>query len=67
MKWLCITNKVHRELRNLAEESNICMEALGNILLILSLCNEDTVKQAIRFIKQWDLGGASRLENENKL
>jgi hypothetical protein len=63
-----ITNKVHERLKNLANQHNISIEALGNVLLILALNDDDMVKRAVNLIKNWDLNkGAERLEKEHEM
>jgi len=59
---LSVTDKVHGRLRETAERMNVKMEALGNVLLMLSLCDDARVNLAANLIRSWDLGGVASLE-----
>ncbi len=69
MPSLAITEKIHRRLRELIEQNNIQhIEALGNIILILALNDENIVKHAVNLIKNWNLDkGAKVLQEQHGL
>lgn len=59
---LFLTTKTHSRLKAAANNFGVRMEALGNTLLILSLCDENKVKQAINLIKTWNIEGQRKME-----
>lgn len=59
---LFVTDKVHGKLKETAERMNVKMEALGNIILMLSLCDDARVNLTANLIRSWNLGGAASLE-----
>jgi len=62
MGQLYLTQKVDTKLESTATSSGVYKEALGNTLLILSLCNDELVKQSINLIKAWDIKGGAEME-----
>lgn len=63
-KDVFLTEKVHAKLKEKAQKKEVGMEALGNTLLMLSLCDEEKVNQAVNLIEGWDLGGVANLEKK---
>jgi hypothetical protein len=56
-----LTDVIHAKLKSMAKEFNVEMEALGNTLLVLAMCNNEQVKQCINLIKTWDIRGAEKM------
>jgi hypothetical protein len=61
-KDVFLTVVIHAKLKNLAKEFDVDIEALGNTLLALAMCNNEQVKQGINLIKTWDIKGAEKME-----
>lgn len=58
-----LTEKIDKKLTDIAGQNEVTKEGLGNILLILSLCDEKQVALAVNLINAWGLGGATKLES----
>ena len=63
MGQVYLTEKIDKKLTDIAGQNEVTKEGLGNILLILSLCDEKQVGLAVNLIKAWGLGGATKLES----
>jgi len=63
MGQVYLTEKIDNKLTDIARQNEVTKEGLGNILLILSLCDEKQVALAVNLIKAWGLGGATKLES----
>ena len=63
MGQVYLTEKIDNKLTDIARQNEVTKEGLGNILLILSLCDEKQVGLAVNLIKAWGLGGATKLES----
>lgn len=62
MKQLWLTDKIDKKLEALKIQNKVHKEALGNVLLLLVMCNEEQVKQAVNLIEAWDIKGAAEME-----
>jgi hypothetical protein len=61
-KVISITDKIHDDLKRLAEKEGIALEGLACVLLRLALSDERLVGMALRLIKACDLNyGAAKL------
>ena len=67
VKSIAVTDKVHQLLSALATKYNVNLEALANILIMLVATDNKVVEQAILIIRHWKLGGATKLEKDNRL
>ena len=63
MVSFALTDKVHKKLKGTANKLGVEIEALGNTILMLSLCDENALKQAVNLIKAWQIGGQVSMEN----
>jgi len=63
MVSFALTKSVHKKLKSTAKTLGVEIEALGNTILMLSLCDENNLKQAVNLIKAWEIGGQVSLEN----
>lgn len=63
-KMLAVSEKVDKKLDEMEEINDVGKEALGNTLLMLALCDDSRVNQAINLIESWELGGASKLSGK---
>jgi len=65
MAILNITAKIHAKLKSSVEgDSDILIEALGNILLMDAMCNQAKVEWAKELIRAWELRGQKEMENQ---
>jgi hypothetical protein len=62
MPQVWLTAKIKRKLDETAKLKSVTEEGLANVLLALSLCDEEKVTQAVNLINMWELGGMTRLE-----
>jgi len=62
MGVLTTTAKVNAKLDQCLAKLNVKKEALGNILLMLSLCDENVLKTAKNLIDAWDIKGQAEME-----
>lgn len=58
-----LTSRVHKKLKSTGKNHGVEIEALGNTILMLSLCDENKIKQAVNLIKAWQIGGQASMEN----
>jgi len=63
MVSFALTSKVHSKLKSTANNLGVEIEALGNTMLMLSLCDENKLEQAVNLIKAWQIGGQASMEN----
>ena len=61
-KDIFLTDTTHDKLKNLAKKFHVRFEALGNTLLILAMCNDEQVTQAVNLIETWNIEGATEME-----
>lgn len=61
-KPIYVTDKIHEDLKRLAEKEGVALEGLACVLLRLALSDERLVSMALRLIKACDLSyGAAKL------
>jgi hypothetical protein len=61
-KDVFLTDIIHGKLKDLAKKFNVSFEAMGNTLLVLAMCNDEQVKQAVNLIETWNIKGATEME-----
>ena len=59
---LYLTQRVDDKLESVAKTKGVLKEALGNVLLMLSLCNDEQVNVAVNIIKAWNIKGETEME-----
>ena len=62
---LYLTKRVDDKLEELVEIHNVHKEGLGNVLLLLAMCDEEQVKQCVNLIKAWDIKGGAEMEKRD--
>lgn len=60
---LTLTDKIDKKLEDMTKVYDVKKEGLGNLLLMLALCDEEQLKIAVNLIKSWGIGGVVDLQN----
>jgi len=59
-----VTEKIHAKIVEKAQEFDVKVEGLASVLLVLGLSNETILKQALDFMRIYDLGGSVDMEKK---
>ncbi len=61
---LTLTDKIDNKLEEITKHYGVKKEGLGNLLLMMALCDEAQVKKIVNMIVSWGIGGVVDLENK---
>ena len=59
---LTLTDKIDKKLEERTKNYGVKKDGLGNLLLMIALCDEAQVKTVVTMIKSWGIGGVVDLE-----